>query len=425
MIKENKISLITAILININIMIGVGVFINPSPITIFLETFGFLSYLISAFLLLPIVLTIAKLTEKKAVAGGLYIYNKETLGNSLGFLSGWSYFLGKATSAGLLVNTFVTFFHGRISILQNFSILTLDAILIFVLMFLNILGLNLGGKIQYIFASTKFIPLFFIIFTSFSIFNTNFFILTQTDFKNLFFAIPVAIYTLISFEIICSIGHMVKNPEKNIKRAILYSFFIVVTITTLVQIALFFALGKELTTVSIPVFLLCSKIFSINSIIPSIINSLVFASILGGAFSLISSNCWNLYALSNDNNFPFKKFITKINKNNVPYISMFIQGILALILLAISQNQVNLQYMVVFGVTIAYLLSSISLFKILKESSFSNKIIPILAILSSSYLIFICISNISRVGISIPFLTIFLIGISLAIFKKLYHSTKI
>lgn len=419
MTNQNKISLFTAILININIMIGAGVFMNTGPLTKYLGLFGFTSYIASAILLLPIVLTIAKLAQTKAVAGGLYVYNKEILGESVGFLGGWSYFLGKTTSAGLLIHVFVTFFWNKINLLQSLPILFWDAILIFALIFLNILGLRLGGKIQYFFASAKFIPLIFVIFASASLFNPNLFIITASDIQNIFLAIPVAVYALISFEIITSVGHMVENPKKNIKRVILYSFLIVALINIAVQFFIYFALNKELLGVNIPVLLLGTKIFAANSHIPGIINASVFASILGGSFGVFSSNCWNLYALANDNNFPFKKLLTKININNVPYISTLIQGVLASIFLAISQNQVTLQSMVIFGVAIAYFLSSVSLFKLIFLEKTKKFLLPSLAILSSSYLVFLCIKRIIESGVSFPFIAVFLFGIILAVYSKL------
>ncbi len=419
--KNNKINLTTAILININIMIGAGIFINTAPLTNIAKSFGFSVYLFSAILLFPIVLVVAKLAQRNPTAGGLYVYNKETLGNFIGFFGGWSYFLGKATSAALLCNTFVIFFQNRISVLQKIPLLLLDVILIFFLISINILGVRIGGKIQYLFASAKFIPIIFIIFISFSIFNPSFFIFQAKDFENLFSVIPVAIFALLSFEIITSIGHMIKNPEKNIKKAIVYSFLIVVSIATIFQLSIFGALGKELTTVNIPILLLGSKVFIKGSFIPAIINSFTFASILSGAFGSLTSNCWNFYALSKDKQIPFSNIFTKINKNNVPYVSLLFQGIIAFVLLAISKNQVALQNMTVLGIIIIYFLSSISLLKILNKESLQEKLVPIFAILSSTYLITMCMKNIISFGTSIPFVLIFLVGILFNLHKKIFN----
>ncbi|MBD3272994.1 amino acid permease [Candidatus Dependentiae bacterium] len=420
---KNKISLITAIFININIMIGAGIFMNPAPLTKFTGSFSFLGYIFAAIFLLPIVLVITNLAKSNPIAGGLYVYNKKTLGNFIGFLGGWSYFLGKATSAALLCNTFVIFFRNRILVLQKIPLLILDLFLILFLILINIFGVRIGGKIQYLFISAKFIPIVFVLFASLSIFNPDFFIFKSQDFKNLFFILPVSIYALLSFEIITSIGHMIKNPEKNLKRAILYSFLIVVGIATIFQFLIFAGLGKEVTLVNIPILLLGSKIFNSGSWLPAIINSFVFASILGGAFGSLTSNCWNLYALSKDNQMPFSKYFIKINKNNVPFFSLLFQGLIAFILLAISRTQVTLQNMTVFGMVTAYFLSSVSLFKILKKENLKKKLLPILAIASSFYMIFICIKNIIFYGISIPFILLFLLGIIYTLKKNFYLST--
>ncbi|MFH1461874.1 MAG: amino acid permease [bacterium] len=420
---KNKINLTTAILININIMIGAGVFINPAPLTKFAGAFGFTGYLFSAILLLPIVLTIAQLTQRNPIAGGLYVYAKNNLGSFIGFWGGWSYFLGKATSAALLCNTFVVFFQNRIAFLQEIPIIVLDLLLILFLISINIFGVKIGGKIQYIFAGAKFIPIIFVIFASLSIINPNFFIFTPQDFKHLFSAIPIAIYALLSFEIITSIGHLIENPEINIKKAILYSFLIVVTVATLFQFSIFGALGKELETAGIPILLLGSKFFSNGSFLPGILNSMIFASILGGAFGSLTSNCWNFYALSKDKQIPLSKFFTKINKNNVPYFSLLIEGFISFLLLAVSQNQIALQNMTVLGMVTAYFLSSISLLKILKNEFYTKKAIPILAILSSAYIMSICIKNIIKFGISISFIMIFLVGIFFALNRKIFHSS--
>lgn len=417
---KNKINFITAILININIMIGAGIFMNTAPLTKFLGSFGFVSYLLGSLLLLPIVLTIAKLAQKQPVAGGLYIYNKKNIGDFTGFLSGWSYFLGKTASTALLCNTFVLFFQNRISFLQKIPLIILDLILIFILVVLNSIGLKIGGKIQYFFASAKFIPIIFVIFTSLSIINPSFFAPTKLDFQNLFNSLPITIFAMLGFEVICSIGHMIENPKKNIPKVIVYSFIIVVLIASIFQLTIFLAIGHGLTTVNIPIFLLGSKLFKNYSILPAIINALVFTSILGGAFGNLTSNVWNLYSLAKDKFFPISEDLSKLNKNNIPYIALATEGTIALLLLAITKSQVSLQNMTVLGVSITYILSSISLFKITLKENFQKKILPILAILSSSYMIIICIQNIIKFGVSFAFLIIFFSGIlfSLINYKK-------
>ncbi len=415
---KSQITLFTAILININIMLGAGVFINPGPLTLFAGSLGFLGYILSALVLLPIVLSIAELAKIHPTAGGLYVYSKEYLNPFTGFISGWSYFIGKTTSAALLGHTFVAFFQRRIPLLKSTPIIFLDCLLILFLVLINIIGISVGGKIQYFFISMRIIPIFFVIFVGSFFFNPNFFSPHPDDFLNLFSTLPVAIFALLSFEMICSIGHLIKNPSKNIRRTILYSFFTVACISAFFQLIIFGAIGKTLVSTPEPILILAAKVFTHNPLLPKILNAFVFTAIIGGSFGSLTTNCWNLYALAKDKHLPGQKFLTKISKTNVPYVSLIMQGLVACLILIISKKLVPLQNMTVLGVVIAYMLSSVSLFKVYKSKI---KILPLLAIISSCYIIFICIRNLFISGISIPVLMIFAFGLATALWNKFKH----
>jgi amino acid transporter len=233
-----------------------------------------------------------------------------------------------------------------------------------------------------------------------------------------FSAIPLAVFAFLSFEIICSIGHLLKNPQKNIKLSILYSFFIVVSIATIFQFTIFGATGNILSQSQEPVRLLANNAFPNVPFIGAILNALVFCSILGGAFGSLTSNCWNLFTLAKDKQLPLEEFLTKTTKQNIPYTSLFIQGIIACILLALTNNQIPLQNMTVFGVAIAYLLNSLSALVQNKTKAPRKLIFPVLAIVSSLYIAFLCFRNIFLHGLSFAFSSIFLLGIALHIAYK-------
>ena len=145
--SKNQINLLTAILINVNIILGAGLFINPKPLTQFAGPFGFVSYILAAIIILPIVLIIAKLATKSQEPGGLYVYSKNYINPTVGFISAWSYFLGKTSSAALLAHIFVSFFQRNIIFLQSIPTIILDRLLIFFLVFINIIGVKIGSKI--------------------------------------------------------------------------------------------------------------------------------------------------------------------------------------------------------------------------------------------------------------------------------------
>src|SRR5271169_2910080 len=98
MTKEHMLSLPTAILININIMLGVGIFINTAELAKRAGALGCLSYALVGILLLPLIICVAELV-KLHPSGGFYIFARREINPFFGFLSAWIYFTGKLASA--------------------------------------------------------------------------------------------------------------------------------------------------------------------------------------------------------------------------------------------------------------------------------------------------------------------------------------
>ncbi|MFC1894569.1 APC family permease [Candidatus Dependentiae bacterium] len=416
-VGSKKIGLWTAILININIILGAGIFINPKILTKFVGAFGFLSYIFAALILLPIVYSIAQLASQYPTAGGMYVYPKKFLNPFLGFISGWGYFLGKTASPALLIHTFVSFFYYRINFLQNVSILFLDFLLIFFLIGINIFGVYIGGKVQFVFITLKTVPILFVIIYGFIFFNPSFFSFSHfVEYNQMINSLPTAIFVLLSFEMVCSIGHMIKNPSKNINYVIFYSFLIVAIVATLFQFLMIGLFGSSLANLSEPVSGWINKMGFGFNFLPAILQTFIFGSIISGGFGSLAANCWNLYKLAEDDYLPYSGVLKKINKNNVPWVSLIIEGLLACLLLGVSINLVSLQNMTVLGIAIAYLLNSVSTFVIKTKIA---KFISFLAIASSLYIIFLCFQNLFIFGISISFSLIFFSGILILVLKKI------
>jgi APA family basic amino acid/polyamine antiporter len=414
-VSSKKISLTTAILININIIIGAGVFLNVKPLTEIAGLFGFAGYLLGAILLSPFVYTLGRLAQAHPVAGGLYAYSKEYLSPFLGFISGWSYFIGKTVSAAFLTHAFVSFFQRHISLLEKTPTLLLSSILIFSLIFLNILGANIGGKIQYIFFACKILPFIFTFIFGLTVLQKANLSVIITDARSIISTVPIALYALMGFEITCSIGHLIKNPKKNIFVIILGSFLCVTTIYVLFQSILFGALGTSLIAPGESLTKLGNIVFA-YPIIGKSITALVFTSVISGSFGLLTSNSWNLHTLAQHKHLPGSKLLSKISKNNVPFVSLLIEGAIACLLLVISKNQIALQSMSVFGVVFSFLLCALAAYKaVVRKKLAIATIIPIAAIASCFIILFLCFQKMLFAGISVPYILLFSSGILLGL----------
>jgi len=69
--NKYKIPFFLALLINMNIMIGAGVYISPPKMSQIAGSMSYLGWLLSALIFLPVVLSISKLAEIYPEEGGL------------------------------------------------------------------------------------------------------------------------------------------------------------------------------------------------------------------------------------------------------------------------------------------------------------------------------------------------------------------
>lgn len=413
-----RISPTKAILICINSMIGAGIFINTKPLAELAGAFGFLSYLVAAIILLPLIICIAELAALHPVAGGLYVYSKTYLGAWAGFISGWAYFVGKTTSVAILMHKFVQFFQPRVALLSNVPTIAIDFTMLFLLALLNINGVFVGGRIQYLFTILKAIPIIFVFLIGFlygdiNNFNTILFI------QDFLCTLPIAIFPLLGFEVICAIGNLIENAADNIKRVILSAFFLVAGIDILFQFSSFFLIGTNLASINEPVLMIGLKIFTSYPVIASIINGAVFTSIIGSCFSILTSNCWNLHTVALNGHLPGKSFLTMVNQCNVPVISLLIEAMLGCFILLITLDQVPLQNMAVFAQIISLAISSLSAWYATRMGvlKLTSNLLPLLALASSAFIILICLQRLFISGISMPFLIILSFGGILALIK--------
>jgi len=407
------ISLSSAVLISINIIIGAGLFINPAPLTQIAQGWGFAAYVFSGLVLLPLILCIATLATLKPTAGGLYVYAHDFVSPMAGFISGWCYFLGKSTSAAILAYTFCSFIKSLFLPLHNIPTTTLTIIALFSLSFCNIAGLKIGGKVQWLFIGFKALPIALVLFTGI--------FFAQREWPDAYLvnyvehlpqALPIAIFALCGFEVICSIAHLIENPKKNVRRAILISFFTVVGASALFQFGMWRMLGPELSSLPSPIMAYGYKVFGAYPWVVRLFNAFVYASVLGGSFGMLTSNAWNLQTIATHKHLPWSRFLSLVSKKQVPWVSLLVETAFASVIISLQSSQIPLQNMAVFGMTVGYFMSTFAAFK-----AALPRWLVMLSFMSCSYILWLCALRIINSGASVYFLLILGAGIVVASWK--------
>jgi APA family basic amino acid/polyamine antiporter len=264
---KRQIGLFDAVMLISGDMIGIGIFVTTGVVAETLPTPGgvLLVWLLGGLLALTGALSCAELSASLPYVGGDYIYIREAYGKLVGFLSGWSSFLvtfsGAIAFLAVGFNGFMAFFFpvlgsqeaifsaSLVGLPINVTVGTIFSILVVLLIStLHCLGVRQGTMTQNILSILKigallgiillgvlfgkgdiahFSPLFdWQKITKFSVFAAAF--------------IPV-IFAYSGWNAVIYIAGEVKEPEKNLPRALLLANLIVIALYLAINVVYIYA----------------------------------------------------------------------------------------------------------------------------------------------------------------------------------------
>ncbi len=413
MSEQRVISLPTAVLININIMLGAGIFLNTIKTAGPAGALSSFSYLLVGFLMLPLVLSIAKLTGMHP-DGGFYAFGKNEISPFAGFISAWSYFIGKLASGALMIHFSLALIQHLIPAFGYFHLLTLDFIAIGLFVLLNMLNIKAGSQIQMMFTIFKLIPISFAILTGLYLFQGENITAPHRIWKGIPSILPFLFYATMGFEAACLLCGKIKNPKKNAPKAILISYAIALTIAAIYQFAFYGALGKILSGLAnkdasylyaFPALLqkLLPTSAAFANKLKGILHLALASSALGGAYGIMFSNTWNLNTLARNNHLFFKNIFTWLNRHSIPVACVVVEGLIYATYLFVSGGtQTALQQLSSLGVVLAYTMSVLSLFiaKIKRPNISVSIWLPLLGLINCSIFIVSCLNGLIKTGFS-------------------------
>ena len=400
-----KLTLSNAILINLNVMLGAGIFINTVELSKRAGPYGGLLYLAIAVCVIPLMVTLAQLTRIYP-SGGFYTYAQQTIGPFAGFISAWSYFVAKLASGTLMLHVALSLLQQIIIPLRAINIFALDIFVLTLFTALNLLDVRTGSRIQLGFLILKLVPITFVIVAGLYLFNPAL-INASPALTPLLSAIPLVLYATMGFEAICALTNQLENPQRDGPRAIIGSFTIVVAIVAIFQTVLYASVGPQLinqasylgTFPTLLAYLLSSPVAQ-GAVIAGL-NSALAASALGGFYGILFSNHWNLFILAQNHLIPVSGYLQRLNRHDIPTMTVLVQAVVcALYLLITGAQQLWLQQIAAMGVTIAY---GVSIYALLKTRvPLAIKMICAMGIATCILIIGTALSNLIHAGSIIP-----------------------
>jgi amino acid transporter/nucleotide-binding universal stress UspA family protein len=347
---SREMSLLDATMIGVGAMIGAGIFVLTGIAAGVAGPGLMLAFCLNGIVALLTAMSYAELGSCYHDAGGGYLWVKEGLPKWNGFLSGWMSWFAHAVACSLYALGFGAYLGHVLKefniVLPSFGFLStqkiLAAVIAVILAYINFRGASETGKIGNIVTMTKIVILgIFVLFglqimlrrsdwtASFSPFLPN-------GWAGVIKAMGLTFIAFQGFEVISQASEELRDPKRNIPRAVFLSLAIVVPIYLLVAIASlgaiapagmtswdYLAQNKETALVEI------SKTFFVGGGVMLLFGGLI--STISALNATVYSSSRVAFAMGRDRNFP--AFFSRVHRKNfTPHIAIAFSLVIVIVM---------------------------------------------------------------------------------------------
>lgn len=430
--SAHMISLGTAILTNINLMVGAGIYFMPPLMAAAAGNISYLGWSLVGIIFLPVVMSIATIARLLPGQGSFFRYASKGMNNTIGFFSGWMYFLGYTAIGAMQILALQDELSRGLGLtwVTRHSLL-FSIVFIGILCMLNMGELRVIGILQNYITIFKLLPLFIIILFLIPFGSTANIMPLNTNLSNISWTIPFALFGFWGFETCASMSHRIRGDNANASRAILIGFFSTVAIYTLVHFSLIAIMGSTILQ-SNGVAHFSEALATITPRGAYIVRILVQASILSAyvnaIFGALTANGFLLSAMANENLLYGAGVLKKQNRSQQPIYAICFQGALMVLLSVLIHDKTPLTALGNIGLIIPFTLTLLSLMLIQLRSnnrqSIAKKFLwPLLAFGSCAVLGYFSIREITQLAHIMPILILAAIGVGLNLMRKKSNHT--
>ena len=243
---SRDLGLTSALAIGIGTMIAAGIFTLSGLAVRNVGSSAIISFLLAAVVALFTALTYCEFVSIYPRTGEGYLYARKTYSPPLAYFVGWSLFLGYASSCAFYIASLSSYFqefvwHSPVEAVSGIAILI-------GLTLLNMRGTKESGKFQIVVTAAKVVLLIWFIFGGLKFVDAQAVLdRMSNDIVAIGSTAAMVFITFFGFSAIAASAGEVKNPVKNIPRAIFISMAVVTVLYTAVVIVLLFAGLEEYT----------------------------------------------------------------------------------------------------------------------------------------------------------------------------------
>jgi APA family basic amino acid/polyamine antiporter len=258
--EHKKFGLWTSTSLVLGTMIGAGVFLMPSALASYgsISLIGWLFSSLGAILIAKVFANLSKLIP--SADGGPYAFTKAGLGDFAGFLIGWGYLISvwttNAAIAVSLVSAMSTFFP---ILAQDSTIaLALGLAFLWLLTWVNTLGVLASGRVQLMTTILKIVPLVLVAIGGLLFLDPKnllpFNMSGTSSWQAITATTTLTFFAFLGIECATIPSSSVENPEQNISKATMLGVWIAASIYILSTIAIMGIIPASQLQVSVTPF---------------------------------------------------------------------------------------------------------------------------------------------------------------------------
>ncbi|MFY4777061.1 APC family permease [Metabacillus sp. RGM 3146] len=363
---KKEIGFFAALTTVIGTVIGAGVFFKPTAVYGFTgsSSLGLLAWVIGGILTICAGLTAAELSAAIPETGGMMAYLKRTYGNLTAFLLGWAqtviYFPANIAALAIIFGTQAISLFGLSANDHKLMIVGIAIVTAIFLTFMNFLGAKAAGGIQTVATICKLIPLVLLII---------FGMLHKGDVPFQLFPVEAGpdkaflsalgsglLATMFAYDgwiLVGNIAGEMKNPKKDLPKAIILGLSAVMAIYLLINIAFLMVMSAgSLAGTDTPASQAAQIIF--GSIGGKLVSIGILISVFGSINGYVMTGMRVPYAMAMENKLPFSKWFSVLTVNSrVPYNSGIFILLISIVMMLIGGFN-TLTDMLVFVIWIFY-----------------------------------------------------------------------
>ena len=346
--------------------IGAGIFRAPGTIAeqLPVPTLFMFVWLAGGLYALLGAMSLAELGTMLPRSGGQYVFSRYALGEYAGFIVGWSDWISSCGSTAA-VSLLIGMFTGALFPALTGHTKTVAASVAIIFAFLQWRGIIWGSNIQNITSLLKALAFLALIAAAFLL-GGNGALSTPTQYPStsitlaaIVVSLQSVIYTYDGWSGVIYFSEEVKDPGRNIPRALFNGVLTITAIYVLVNVALLYVLpmtqiaGKEFAAGEA-----ANVIFGAHG--DTIFRCLTIVSMLSGINALHLMATRVIFAMSRDG--LFTKRAAVVNQGGTPTIALALSLLVALLFIIFGEKFETVITVLAFFFVVNYILSFVSLF---------------------------------------------------------------